>query len=82
MIRIKWPVALATLFLVLLGWYVIYPQTIRDELLQVVEDPLPVSHSMLPPRKAVEEVQWAACRAFGTGTGMPRPQLLGGATTP
>ena len=34
MIRIRWPVALATLFLVLLGWYVIYPQTIRDELLQ------------------------------------------------
>ncbi len=34
MIRIKWPVAMATLFLALLGWYVIYPQTIRDELLQ------------------------------------------------
>ena len=34
MIRIKWPVALATLFLVLLGWYVIYPQSIVDELHQ------------------------------------------------
>ena len=34
MIRIKWPVALATLFLVLLGWYVIYPLSIVDELHQ------------------------------------------------
>jgi hypothetical protein len=29
----------------------------------------------LTTQKAVEEVQWAAL-------GMPRPQLLGGATTP
>ncbi len=34
MIRIKWPVALATLFLILLGWYVIYPLSIVDELHQ------------------------------------------------
>ncbi len=34
MIRIRWPVALATLFLALLGWYVIYPLSIVDELQQ------------------------------------------------
>jgi len=34
MIRIKWPIALATLFLILLGWYVIYPLSIVDELHQ------------------------------------------------
>ncbi len=34
MIRIKWPVVLATLFLILLGWYVVYPQSIVDELQQ------------------------------------------------
>jgi len=34
MIRIKWPVALATLFVILLGWYVIYPLSIVDELHQ------------------------------------------------
>ena len=34
MIRIKWPVAMATLFLILLGWYVIYPLSIVDELQQ------------------------------------------------
>ena len=30
MIRIKWPVALATLFVILLGWCVIYPLSIVD----------------------------------------------------
>ena len=34
MIPIKWPVVLATLFLILLGWYVVYPQSIVDELQQ------------------------------------------------
>ena len=34
MIRIRWPVALATLFLILLGWYVIYPRSIVEELHQ------------------------------------------------
>ena len=28
MARIKWPVALATLFVLLLGWYVLYTQEI------------------------------------------------------
>ena len=28
MIRIKWPVALATLFVMLLGWYLLYTQQI------------------------------------------------------
>jgi signal transduction histidine kinase len=32
MIRIKWPIALTTLFLILLGWYVIYPLSIVEEL--------------------------------------------------
>jgi signal transduction histidine kinase len=30
MIRIKWPVALATLFLLLLGWYLLYTQQVLD----------------------------------------------------
>ena len=28
MIRIKWPIALATLFVMLLGWYLLYTQQI------------------------------------------------------
>jgi hypothetical protein len=28
MIRIRWPVALATLFLVLFGWYLLYTQSL------------------------------------------------------
>jgi len=31
MIRIKWPVALATLFLLLLGWYLVYTQQIVEQ---------------------------------------------------
>jgi len=32
MMRIKWPVAIATLFIVLLGWYLLYTQSFVDEL--------------------------------------------------
>jgi len=32
MIRIKWPVALATLFLILFGWYLVYTELLRDGL--------------------------------------------------
>ena len=32
MIRIKWPVALATLFLIVFGWYLVYTQLLRDGL--------------------------------------------------
>ena len=32
MMRIKWPIAIATLFLVLLGWYLLYTQSIVDGL--------------------------------------------------
>ena len=32
MIRIRWPVALATLFLVVFGWYLVYTQLLQDEL--------------------------------------------------
>src|SRR6056297_3754222 len=31
MIRIKWPVALATLFVLLLGWYLLYTQQIVEQ---------------------------------------------------
>ena len=37
MIRIKWPIALATLFVVLLGSYVIYARRIVDEMRQDAE---------------------------------------------
>ncbi len=32
MIRIKWPVALATLFLILFGWYLVYTELLQDGL--------------------------------------------------
>ena len=32
MIRIKWPVALATLFLIVFGWYLVYTQLLQDGL--------------------------------------------------
>ncbi|MEE3184288.1 MAG: hypothetical protein VX310_00795, partial [Gemmatimonadota bacterium] len=32
MIRIRWPVALATLFLVVFGWYLVYTQLLQDGL--------------------------------------------------
>ena len=32
MMRIKWPIAIATLFIVLLGWYLLYTQSIVDGL--------------------------------------------------
>ena len=32
MIRIRWPVALATLFLIVFGWYLVYTQLLQDGL--------------------------------------------------
>lgn len=69
MIRIKWPVALATLFVMLLGWYLIYMQSVfrsveaNAELLTLIytevqegltsEDPLKETQSLLELQRIV-----------------------------
>ena len=71
MIRIKWPVALATLFVMLLGWYLLYTQQIfrrvqeNSELLSriytevqaglVSQDQAEVTQSLLELQRIVTE---------------------------
>ena len=71
MIRIKWPVALATLFVMLLGWYLLYTQQIfrrvqeNSELLSriytevqeglVSQDQTEVTQSLLELQRIVTE---------------------------
>ncbi len=66
-----------------------YEGTCLVEAVRVVSEADPhrahrISHSVhfVGPGKAVEGVQWAATRATARVPGMPRSQLLGGATTP
>lgn len=71
MIRIKWPVALATLFVMLLGWYLVYMQSIfrsveaNSELLSLIytevqegltsDDPLKETQALLELQRIVRE---------------------------
>lgn len=71
MIRIKWPVALATLFVMLLGWYLVYMQSIfrsveaNAELLSLIytevqegltsDDPLKETQALLELQRIVRE---------------------------
>lgn len=66
MIRIKWPVALATLFVMLLGWYLVYMQSIfravqdnaqlMSEIYTVVQEGL-ISEDPLKETQALIELQ-------------------------
>jgi two-component sensor histidine kinase len=75
MMRIKWPVALATLFVMLLGWYLLYTQQIfqtvqaNSELLSKIY--AEVQEGMMSPEPGKETQALLELQRIVTGSGVP-----------
>jgi signal transduction histidine kinase len=75
MMRIKWPVALATLFVMLLGWYLLYTQQIfktvqaNSELLSSIY--AEVQEGMMSPEPGKETQALLELQRIVTGSGVP-----------
>lgn len=75
MIRIKWPVALATLFVMLLGWYLLYMQSIfrsvqgNAELLSTIYTV--VQEGLISEDPAAETQSLIELQELVTGSGVP-----------